>query len=562
MIVLTVKRPPLAYVCRWLTAKALEKPGFGCRRCKAYAPISQAKGQRGNDRFLWSDQSRTDLGPAFFYALLSMVGVRACAICGHTGSPPEKRKGAFAMDLDQIWDSLVTASDQLAGVVKIASDFVWDNILIYVLVLGGIFFTLRLGFVQVRKFGEGFRRLFGGFNLFGKKASKDGMSSFQALATAIAAQVGTGNITGCATALVSGGPGAIFWMWVAAFFGMATIYAEAILAQHFKTKDENGHVVGGPVYYIRAAFQNKFGKFLAGFFSVALILALGFMGNMVQSNSISDAFYTAFGMPKIAVGIVVAAVAAFIFLGGVKRIASVTEKIVPLMAGIYIVGSLIVIIANWQNIPATFAHIFQGAFNPQAVLGGAAGITMREAMRYGVARGLFSNEAGMGSTPHAHAIAKVDKPQDQGVVAMIGVFIDTFIVLTLTALVMLTTNAVDSGAQGTALAQTAFRSLYGSFGNAFVAICMFFFAFSTIIGWYFFGEQNVRYLFGQKAVKAYAAIVVVCVVIGSCLKLDLVWNMSDFFNGIMVLPNLIALVALSGLAVRIHKGEDDRLPQP
>ena len=195
------------------------------------------------------------------------------------------------------------------------------------------------------------------------------------------------------------------------------------------------------------------------------------------------------------------------------------------------------------------------------MLGGAAGITMREAMRYGVARGLFSNEAGMGSTPHAHAIAKVDKPQDQGVVAMIGVFIDTFIVLTLTALVMLTTNAVATGTEGTALAQTAFSSLYGSFGNAFVAICMLFFAFSTIIGWYFFGEQNVRYLLGQKAVKIYAAIVVVCIIIGSCLKLDLVWNMADFFNGIMVLPNLIALVALSSLVVRIHKGEENRLPQ-
>ncbi len=502
------------------------------------------------------------MGARLFFTLFCPLWERVRTPFAGVRGLRTKGKGAVTMDLDLIWDNLVTASDQLAGVVKIASDFVWDNILIYVLVLGGIFFTVRLGFVQVRKFGEGCRRLFGGFNLFGKKASKDGMSSFQALATAIAAQVGTGNITGCATALVSGGPGAIFWMWLAAFFGMATIYAEAILAQRFKTKDENGHVVGGPVYYIRAAFQNRFGKFLAGFFSVALILALGFMGNMVQSNSISDAFYTAFGIPKIAVGLIVAAVAAFIFLGGVKRIASVTEKIVPLMAAIYIVGSLIVIIANWRNIPATFVHIFQGAFNPQAVLGGAAGITMREAMRYGVARGLFSNEAGMGSTPHAHAIAKVDKPQDQGVVAMIGVFIDTFIVLTLTALVMLTTTAVDSGAQGTALAQTAFRSLYGSFGNAFVAICMFFFAFSTIIGWYFFGEQNVRYLFGQKAVKAYAAIVVVCVVIGSCLKLDLVWNMADFFNGIMVLPNLIALVALSGLAVRIHKGEDDRLPQP
>ena len=446
--------------------------------------------------------------------------------------------------------------DQLATLVSQVKDFIWDNLLLYILILTGIIFSIRLKFIQVRKFGEGMRRVFGGINLFGKQADKDGMSSFQALATAIAAQVGTGNIAGCATALISGGPGAIFWMWLSAFFGMATIYGEAVLAQKFKTRSETGEVIGGPVYYIRQAFKGGFGKFLAGFFAVAIILALGLMGNMVQSNSIGDAFYNAFGVNKLIVGIIIAAIAAFIFLGGMKRIASVTEKMVPIMAALYIVGSLVVIIANIKNIPNVFYQIFVGAFNPTAVLGGAAGITVKAAMRYGVARGLFSNEAGMGSTPHAHAVAKVDKPEDQGIVAMIGVFLDTFVVLTLTALVILSTNSLGSGAEGVALAQLAFSKVFGNFGGVFIAICLLFFAFSTIIGWYFFGEQNIKYLFGQKAVKIYALLVVIFVIIGSTLKVDLVWNLSDLFNGIMVFPNLLALLALSGLVVAISRGKD------
>ena len=446
--------------------------------------------------------------------------------------------------------------DQLATLVSQVSDFVWNNLLLYILVLTGIIFSIRLKFIQVRKFGEGMRRVFGGINLFGKQADKDGMSSFQALATAIAAQVGTGNIAGCATALIAGGPGAIFWMWLSAFFGMATIYGEAVLAQKFKTRSETGEVIGGPVYYIRQAFKGGFGKFLAGFFAVAIILALGLMGNMVQSNSIGDAFYNAFGVNKLIVGIIIAAISAFIFLGGMKRIASVTEKMVPIMAALYIVGSLVVIIANIKNIPNVFYQIFVGAFNPTAVLGGAAGITVKAAMRFGVARGLFSNEAGMGSTPHAHAVAKVDKPEEQGIVAMIGVFLDTFVVLTLTALVILSTNSLGSGAEGVALAQLAFSKVFGGFGGIFIAICLLFFAFSTIIGWYFFGEQNIKYLFGQKAVKIYALLVVIFVVIGSTLKVDLVWNLSDLFNGIMVFPNLLALLALSGLVVAISKGKD------
>ena len=450
----------------------------------------------------------------------------------------------------------------IEGLVGAVNTVLWDYALLFLLVATGIFFTVRLGFIQLRKFGEGMRRLFGGFSMKGARAGKEGMSSFQALTTAIAAQVGTGNITGCATALYSGGPGAIFWMWLSAFFGMATIYSEAVLAQRFRTTDADGHVTGGPLYYIRAAFRGKFGKFLSGFFAIAIILALGFMGNMVQSNSIGDAFYTAFGIPKLAVGVVVAVIAAFIFLGGVRRIASFTEKIVPIMAFFYIVGCIIILCINHATLLSALRSIFVCAFDPQAVFGGALGLSMREAMRYGVARGLFSNEAGMGSTPHAHAMAKVEKPQDQGVIAMMGVFIDTFIVLTLTALVILSSGMlqpVNGPLQGTALAQAAFNAAFGSFGNAFVAICMLFFAFSTIIGWYFFGEVNVKALFGKTAAKGYAVIVVVFIVVGSVQKVDLVWNLSDMFNGLMVLPNLIGLLALSGLVVKITRGSGDRL---
>ncbi|MDY4599149.1 MAG: sodium:alanine symporter family protein [Candidatus Faecousia sp.] len=436
----------------------------------------------------------------------------------------------------------------------------WGPPLITLLVGTGIYLTVRLGLIQVFKLPTALRLLFSA-----KNNGEGDVSSFKALCVALAATVGTGNIVGVATAVKVGGPGAIFWMWVSAFFGMATNYTEAVLAQKYRSTDEKGKVVGGPVYYIKAAFPNGFGKFLAGFFSVAIILALGFMGNMVQSNSISDAMFTAFGVPKVVVGILVALVAGFIFLGGVQRIVSVTEKLVPVMALLYIVGSLAVLVCNWRNLPGVFVSIFTAAFNPSAVLGGAAGITVQKAMRFGVARGLFSNEAGMGSTPHAHALAKVAKPQDQGVVAMIGVFIDTFVVLTMTALVILTSGVLGTvGADGellsgTALAQAAFNHSFGSFGNAFVAICLLFFAFSTIIGWYFFGESNVKALFkGKKAARvAYGVIALIFIAIGSFQKVSLVWDMSDMFNGLMVIPNLLAVLALSGVVAKFAKDDDN-----
>ncbi len=439
----------------------------------------------------------------------------------------------------------------IASIVDVVNTVLWDYALLFLLVGTGIFYTISLKFIQVRKFKEGLKLLFGNFSFHGKEGEK-GLSSFQALTTAIAAQVGTGNIAGAATAIASGGAGAIFWMWVSAFFGMATIYGEAVMAQTTRV-EKDGKYVGGPIYYIRHIFKGKFGKFLSGFFSIAIILALGFMGNMVQSNSIGLSFENAFGIPPYIVGIIVAIIAAFIFIGGIKRIARFTEKIVPFMAVLYVLGGVVILAMNPAGLVKAIQDIFVGAFAPQAVAGGVLGVTVQKAVRYGVARGLFSNEAGMGSTPHAHATAEVKHPSEQGIIAMMGVFIDTFIVLTMTALVILSTGALSSGQTGSELAQTAFNAGFGNFGNIFIAVCMLFFAFTTIIGWYYFGEVNVREMFGNKAVKIYSVIVIIFVMVGSVLKVDLVWNMSDMFNGLMVLPNLIALIPSIGIVVKLTK---------
>ena len=286
---------------------------------------------------------------------------------------------------------------------------------------------------------------------------------------------------------------------------------------------------------------------------VLIILALGFMGNMVQSNSIGDAFHNAFGVNRLVVGVVVAAIAAFIFLGGVQRIAAVTEKIVPVMAAFYIVGCIVILVMNAKVLPNALKQVFVLAFQPQAMAGGLAGVTVQQAMRFGVARGLFSNEAGLGSTPHAHALAKVKQPQDQGAVAILGVFVDTFVVLTLTGLVLITSGLIPEGLTGTALTQAAFSQAFGGFGPIFIAVCMFFFAFSTIIGWYFFGQSNFKTLFGEKMLPVYSLIVVVFILVGSTLKVDLVWALADLFNGLMAVPNLLALLALSGVVVAIDR---------
>lgn len=445
----------------------------------------------------------------------------------------------------------------LDGIVQAISGVLLDYLLIFLLVGTGVYYTVRLKFVQVRYFGLGIKKLFGSFSFHGGK-QEGGLTSFQALATAIAAQVGTGNIAGAATAIASGGPGAIFWMWVSAFFGMSTIYAEAVIAQ--KTKKElYGKVVGGPAFYIQEAIKGNLGKFLAGFFSIAIILALGFAGNMVQANSIGAAFNSAFGVNPILVGVACALIAGFIFIGGIQRIASVTEKVVPIMALFYVIGCLaILVMCGGGAVAEAFREIFVSAFAPQSAAGGALGVTVQQAIHYGVARGLFSNEAGMGSTPHAHATAKVNHPADQGVIAMIGVFIDTFIILTMTALVIVATGAYKLDLTGAALSQAAFNSQFGDLGMVFIAICMLFFAFTTIIGWYYFGETNVRRLFGEKAIKVYALLVVGFVLVGSAQEVDFVWHLSDMLNGFMVLPNLVGLLASSAIIIKLSKDFDKK----
>ena len=465
--------------------------------------------------------------------------------------------------------------DFLLNIVAGVNTYLSNYVLLILLIGIGLYYSVRTRFVQVRCFGEGWKRVFANFSFNGEK-QKSGLSSFQSLATAIAAQVGTGNIVGACGAIIIGGPGAIFWMWIIAFFGMATIYGEAVVAQKTRSVDEDGTVKGGPVYYITHVFKGKFGKFLAAFFAVAAMIALGFAGSMVQSNSIAESCNTAFNVPTWVIGVVVTAIAGFIFIGGVQRIGSVTEKLVPIMALLYIVGGLIVLGCNFKYIPETFGMIFKYAFNAKAILGGSIGAAIYTALTQGAKRGLFSNEAGMGSTPHAHAQANVAKPHDQGVVAMIGVFIDTFIVLTFTALVVISTLFTGDGAlnpanfaegatlEGVAsvakltktnLAQEAFGQAWGmaEVGSIFVAICLFFFAFSTIISWNLFGRINAIYLFGKKFDIVYSIIALLFIFAGSLLKNDLVWELTDMFNNLMVIPNAIALFALGGMVSEAAK---------
>ncbi len=585
----------------------------------------------------------------------------------------------------------------LLPIVQTINTYLSDYILIFLLVGTGLYFTIRTKFVQVRCFGEGMKKVFGGLSLSGGK-NKSGLSSFQALATAVAAQVGTGNIVGASGAILIGGPGAIFWMWVIAFFGMATIYAEATLAQETRVTSENGEILGGPVYYIKKAYKGVFGKVLAAFFAIALIIALGFIGTMVQSNSISGAIETAFGIPTWIIGAILAVVCAIIFIGGIQRIASVAEKIVPVMAVIYIIVGLTVLVINFKHIPETFGMIFKYAFTPTAILGGTFGAAIKAAVSQGAKRGLFSNEAGMGSTPHAHAQANVKTPHEQGTVAFIGLFIDTFIVLNITALVVISTlytgdgllaKHVDNGTEytayvreydsegnvsatneittnsyliatgqtkntvvaelilddsivlvdntanfdekytdvstltpinptvaemiekypayfmasektansiaaatedeeknvinideaitvlkdngcltdvavaakgslmqtsvGNALAKIMNPEVATSIGNIVVAVCLTFFAFTTVIGWNFFGKQNVEYLFGKKATIVYSVIAIVFIFAGSLFQNDLVWELADMFNNIMVIPNVLALIPLGYIVAKCAK---------
>ena len=458
-------------------------------------------------------------------------------------------------------------------IVKTLNENLSNYVLVVLLIGVGLFFTVKTRFVQIRCFGQGMKNVFGKLKLKGEK-QKGGMSSFQAFTAAVAAQVGTGNIVGACGALLAGGPGAIFWMWIIAFFGMATIYAEAVLAQKTRVVNPDGSVQGGPVYYIKKAFSGGFGKFLAAFFAVAIIIALGFIGSMVQSNSIASAVNQAVQIPSWIIGLIIAGLAALIFIGGVSRLASVTEKLVPIMATVYLLGGVVIICCRITVLPEAFWLIIKYAFTPNAIIGGSIGYALKTAISMGAKRGLFSNEAGMGSTPHAHAQANVKTAHEQGTVAMIGVFLDTFVVLTMTALIVITTLYVgngeisrisaqavangqdvqtalkNAGFSGNTMVKTGIASLFSnaSLGNqiaaVFVAVCLLFFAFSTIISWNLFGKINFVYLFGKKSSIIYSIISIAFIFLGSLLQNDLVWECSDLFNYLMVLPNALALLFL------------------
>ena len=461
---------------------------------------------------------------------------------------------------------MLTIETLLFPIVAKFNEYLSNYILVILLIGIGLWYSVKTKFVQIRCLVEGFQ------NIFKHSAkteinSEKSMDSFQALSTAIAGQVGTGNIIGASGAILIGGPGVLFWMWIIAFLGMATIYAEASLAVKTRTADKDGNIKGGPVYYITTAFKGIFGKILSYFFAVASILALGFMGGMVQANSISYSIQEAFKIPSWEVGIVLVIVCAFIYIGGIKRLAKVVEKIVPLMAILFIAGTLCILIMRIKYIPETFYLIFKYAFHPQAILGGSFWYAITATVSQGAKRGLFSNEAGMGSTPHAHALAQGKTPHEQGTVAMIGVFIDTFVILTLNALVIISTlytsgSILANGYTGavidilnkTNLVQSAFSSVFdSSIGAMFVAICLVFFAFSTILSWNLFGKINALYMFKNKKPKCviiiYSILTLIFVMLGTLVSSDFVWELTDMFNNLMVIPNVIALFALTKLVL-------------
>ena len=448
---------------------------------------------------------------------------------------------------------------------KIISDvdaFVWGPVMLVLLVGTGILLTIRCNFLTWRNLPWAIIKTLSKESRTKNRGEGD-VSPFSALTTALAATIGTGNIVGVATAMVSGGAGALVWMWISACFGLSSKFSECMLAIKYREVNEKGEMSGGPMYTMKKALKNKkLGAVLGWLFALFAVIASFGIGNMTQGNSIATSVHATFGVSVTMVGVVITVLALLIIIGGIKTISKVSSVVVPVMAIFYVVAGIIVILGNIHNLPAGISMIFKMAFSFNAVGGGLCGAitaAMMNAMRYGVARGLFSNEAGMGSTPHAHAIADVENPEDQGEVAMIGVFIDTFVVLTMTALVILSSGVLEemmsTGVKGTPVAQAAFRTGLKGFGPAFVAICLLFFAFSTIVGWYFFARQNVQYLFGKKAVVPFSLIVVVFVFLGSLLKVDLVWNLSDLFNGLMVIPNLMALIVLAGTVAKAAKGE-------
>ncbi|HEM2815226.1 TPA: sodium:alanine symporter family protein [Streptococcus suis] len=426
------------------------------------------------------------------------------------------------------------------------NNFVWGPPLLLLLVGTGVYFTLRLGVFQVSKLPTAFRLIFSS-----DQSGQGDVSSFAALCTALAATVGTGNIVGVATAITTGGPGALFWMWVAAFFGMATKYAEGFLAIKYRTKDANGQAAGGPMHYITLGMGKKW-KPLAVFFAISgVLVALLGIGTFSQVNSITASLETSFGLAPQLVSIVTAISIAFFIFGGIEKISDVSTKVVPFMAILYILASVIVLAMHFDQILPTLALVLKSAFSPAAAAGGFAGATVQQAIQRGIARGVFSNESGLGSAPIAAAAAKSDNPVEQGLISMTGTFIDTLIICTLTGFTILVTDQWSvEGLAGAPLTQAAFATVFGNTGSIALTISLVLFAFTTILGWSYYGERCIEFLFGTKSILPYRLLFVAMVALGGFLKLDLIWTIADIVNGLMALPNLIALLALSPVIIK------------
>ncbi|NQP52861.1 sodium:alanine symporter family protein [Streptococcus suis] len=426
------------------------------------------------------------------------------------------------------------------------NNFVWGPPLLLLLVGTGVYLTLRLGVFQIGKLPTAFRLIFSS-----DQSGQGDVSSFAALCTALAATVGTGNIVGVATAITTGGPGALFWMWVAAFFGMATKYAEGFLAIKYRTKDANGQAAGGPMHYITLGMGKKW-KPLAVFFAISgVLVALLGIGTFSQVNSITASLETSFGLAPQLVSIVTAISIAFFIFGGIEKISDVSTKVVPFMAILYILASITVLAVHWNQLLPTLALVFKSAFTPAAAMGGFVGATVKEAIQRGIARGVFSNESGLGSAPIAAAAAKSDNPVEQGLISMTGTFIDTLIICSLTGLSILVTDQWSvEGLAGAPLTQAAFATVFGNTGSIALTISLVLFAFTTILGWSYYGERCIEFLFGTKSILPYRLLFVAMVALGGFLKLDLIWTIADIVNGLMALPNLIALLALSPVIIK------------
>ncbi|MGM0703929.1 MAG: alanine/glycine:cation symporter family protein [Pseudomonadota bacterium] len=448
--------------------------------------------------------------------------------------------------------------ETLNSIFTAINGVVWGPLMLILLLGVGIYLQLGLKLMPIRKLGMGFKLMWQGRDdkrtPEGKTKSEDDgeISPFNALMTALSATIGTGNIAGVATAIALGGPGAVFWMWITALVGMATKFAEAVLAVRFRETDSTGYHVGGPMFYIKNGLGRKW-LWLGGAFAFFGAVAAFGIGNTVQSNSVADALDSTFGLPHWVTGVVIMVLAAAVILGGIKRIAKVAGKLVPVMGIAYVVAGVIVLAVNASQLGEAFSMIFYYAFNPHAAVGGFAGAAVMAAIRFGVARGIFSNEAGLGSAPIAHAAAKTKNPVRQGLIAMLGTFIDTIVVCTITALVILTATVWETGEAGASLTALSFDSALPGVGNQVVSLALAIFAFTTILGWSFYGEKCFQFLFGTRSIMLYRVLFVLAIPLGAMANLGFIWLMADTFNAMMAIPNLIALALLSPVVFKVTK---------